>query len=48
LEITIKSSKTQKNINSLISKTMPNVGDKIKVGMAVVLENLQSKSMGND
>jgi hypothetical protein len=48
LGITIKSSKTQKNINSLISKTMPNAADKIKVGVAMVLENLQGKSMGNN
>ena len=27
---------------------MPNASDKIKVGVAVVLENLQSKSMRND
>jgi hypothetical protein len=26
---------------------MPNAADKIKVGVAMVLENLQSKSMGN-
>ena len=33
---------------SFINRIMPNAPDKIKIGVAVVLENLQSKSSGND
>ena len=36
------------DIRSTINRTIPNAPDKIKVGVAVVLGNLQSKSMGND
>ena len=38
---------SDRDIRSTINKIMPNASDKIKVGVAVVLENLQGKSMGN-
>jgi len=36
------------DIRSTINRMMPNASDKIKVGVAVVLENLQGKSLSND
>ena len=36
------------DIRSTINRMMPNASDKIKVGVAVVLENLQSMSLNND
>ena len=36
------------DIRSTINHMMPNASDKVKVGVAVMLENLQSKSMRND
>ena len=39
---------SDRDIRSTINRMMPNASDKIKVGVTVVLENLQGKSMGND
>ena len=39
---------SDRDIRSTINRTMPNAPDKIKVGVAVVLENLQGKSMGSE
>jgi len=38
---------SDRDIRSTINRTMPNASDKIKVGVAVVLENLQSMSLSN-
>ena len=39
---------SDRDIRSTINRMMPNASDKIKVGVTVVLENLQGKSLSND